>query len=283
MSYILDALQKSAADERPAQPPEEFPGIGLPAQNPSGGSGGLSLPWKLAIGAVLLTNVVLVFLWRAESANDNLVAQQTQAPSLSPSPAATRQLSFENPRGGQNADKIPLPGVVSPRDLPPPRSTGSNSTTQQATPSAGTRRTFKPTGRPITIASEPEPQNYRPTSPTPNPAPTPVINRQIPQPQAAPPASSRARSASALSALTTSAREALYALSFSFHIYGNESDLRSVGVNGQRTTEGQTVTTDKGKTFTIAEITDGGAIVEFEHEGETLSVAIPVMEDWKDS
>ena len=97
------------------------------------------------------------------------------------------------------------------------------------------------------------------------------------------PPTAQAQSASALSALSDGARDALKVLSFSFHIYGAESDLRSLGVNGQRVTEGRSITTGNGKVFRIVEITDNGAIIDFEHNGESVSVAIPVMEDWKDS
>ena len=292
MSYILDALQKSADEAKPVTRADKFPGA---VGNVANAKDGLSLPWKLAIGAVLLANVVLVYLWRTDRTSEPAIAQTSAGTSLGQSSQPPSSLG--NPSG--SARKIPLPGIVSPRDLPLPRKAGTNradagnntaapGTLASGTASAGTARTFKPTGRPITIAGEPELEtNGSSSAGTKTPRPTTARGaagtRVIPQPAAALPPSARARSASALSSLSESAREALQVLSFSFHIYGDESDLRSVGVNGQRITEGKSVATDDGKTFTVREITDSGAIIEFEHDGEPVSVAIPVMEDWKDS
>ena len=254
---------------------------------------GLSLPWKLAIGAVLLANLTLVYLWRTDRNNTPPIAQTSVNHST-----ASQQPTFGDDQPANNQKKT-LPGIASPKDLPPPRRANSNTSQANSTSSpvaSGTGRTFRPSGRPITIAGEPgiaEPriddQDVDISSPQTSGSGEPSSTASTPggrvipqQPEALAP-SARARSASALSALSDGAREALYALSFSFHICGVESDLRSVGVNGQRITEGQTVTTDNGETFTIGEITDSGAIVEFQHDGESLSVAIPVMEDWKDS
>ncbi len=267
MSYILDALQKSANDTQPPQSAESFPGIDAQQQNPTSQGPTLALPWKLAIGAILLTNVALVFLWRTDQPDSK---QVTQANSAS-NPAITPVSATEAAR---SRGKIPLPGIVSPRDLPAP---GSSTSTV-------TQRTFKPTGRAITIAGEPDRDDLLENTPlTPDAQTSPAITqRVIAQPTTAPP-STKASNASALSAISDSARSALHALTFSFHIYGNETDLRSLGVNGQRRIEGQSITADNGTTFTVAEITETGAIIEFDHEGETVSVVIPVMEDWKDS
>lgn len=274
MSYILDALQKNAADDPPAEPAEKFPGIGTTPPTSERTDGSLALPWKLAIGAILIANVALVFLWRTDRpANSG----PELAANASPANPATNTTTMAPGNNGQTAgasNKRTLPGILSPRDLPPPtRSAPTN------TGAAGTLRTFRPTGRPVTIAGDPEleagvlAENTQP----------PATRREIPQRTVPAATSSKAGNASALSAISDSAREALYALTFSFHIFGSEPDLRSVGVNGQRRIEGESVRGDNGKTFTIAEITDNGAIIEFDHEGETVSVAIPVMEDWKDS
>jgi len=268
MSYILDALQKSASDAEPKQNPEKFPGIDTEHQHQAEQSTTLALPWKLAIGAILLANLALIFLVRTDAPGNE---QSTLAHSV---PSSTNSPVNVTP-SARNSAKIPLPGIVSPRELPTPSSAAN-----PVTP-----RTFKPTGRAITIAGEPDPDDllasgsFAPGTQTPRT----TTERIISQPSSPIPSSSKARNASALSAISDEARNVLYALTFSFHIFGSETDLRSVGVNGQRRIEGQSITVDNGTTFTIAEITDNGAIIEFDHEGETLSVAIPVMEDWKDS
>jgi len=284
MSYILDALQKNATENESPEPVEKFPGIGAPTPKPAPHTGGLALPWKLAIGAVLIANVALLLIWRTDSDRSNL--PPTVAADSRPPNSTQTQTDFD---ANASRGKKPLPGIVSPRELPVP---GASPSAGTAT-AANTPRTFKPTGRPITIAGEPEPGDLveRTFQPQTTVAADPPRVVQTPEPtptQTAPPTgtstpSNRARTASALSSLSDSARTALYALTFSFHIYGSEADLRSVGVNGQRRIEGQAVTTDNGTTFTIAEITDNGAIIEFDHEGKFVSVAIPVMEDWKDS
>lgn len=292
MSYILDALQKNATEAESAAP-TAIPGTVVPTQH---AANGLSLPWKLAIGGVLIANVALVYLWRADRAEDPSSAQPSAG--LATNNQTTTYTSNPNSRPG----KIPLPGILSPRDLPPPTAAPSTrspaasyngliGTESSGALAPGTARTFKPTGRKITITGEPDANDLGyniASTPEPRPieaAPTPrqTINRTIPLPEPVAAPSRRARSASTLSELSDSAREALYTLSFSFHIYGAESDLRSVGVNGQRTTEGESIETAGGKRFTISEITDNGAIIEFDHNGESVSVAIPVMEDWKDS
>jgi len=269
MSYILDALQKSANAAEPEKKPEKFPGIDTEHQPPEERPSSLALPWKLAIGAILLANIALVFLWRSDAPPSAQNPQASSAPNTPNTQINTRVSATE---AAQNRGKIPLPGIVSPRDLPAPGSSANS----------GPARTFKPTGRAITIAGEPDPDDLIEDSSfasgTQN---TPTTTNQVTSQPAAP--GTKARSASALSAISDEARNILYALTFSFHIYGSESDLRSVGVNGQRRLEGQSVTADNGTTFTIAEITDSGAVIEFDHKGETLSVAIPVMEDWKDS
>ena len=282
MSYILDALQKSSAasstDTLETQPRTE--------------TAGLSLPWKLAIGAVLATNLVLLYLWQSDRGNaasrepgvskfemGNQTSEETQ---LSRSPQPQRPLASNsqrlNPTNTNSGDrKKTLPGIASPRAWPPPASTKTNSG------SAGSARTFKPTGAPITIADAEAPRepliNPAPPEETPQTKP-PVAERSV---QAEKKQQTPGRQVSQLSELSESARQSLYVLTFSFHIYAEDADLRAVVVNGRRLTEGSTIESDGNQNFELVEILENGVVVKFVHEGTTNSVQIPVMEDWKDA
>lgn len=268
MSYILDALQKSSA----VASPEPVSGI------PPVRSTGLPLPWKVAIGAVLAANLLLLYLWRTDQAAqpetlaDNNSAAQVRAQQQAPLP------SQQTAR-----PKKTLPGIASPRPTQPPaqRQAQAASGTQSSTAlKAGTARVFKPSGAPITIAQS----NTAESAPSPKAQPAPLSSQPTrAQPRSGTSPSSTQRAASRLSQLSDGAREALYALSFSTHIYGSDSDLRAVVVNGQRLTEGNSVTADNGQEFLLLEIIDNGVIIQFEHEGATESVEIPVMEDWKEA
>ncbi len=88
---------------------------------------------------------------------------------------------------------------------------------------------------------------------------------------------------SQLNELSDSAKQALHVLTFSFHIYSDDAELRAVVVNGTRLKEGSNITVNNGKEFSLLEILETDVIIEFEHEGTTERVQIPVIEDWKDA
>ena len=88
---------------------------------------------------------------------------------------------------------------------------------------------------------------------------------------------------SQLNELSDSARQALHVLTFSVHIYTDDAEFRAVVVNGTRLEQGSKITADNGKEFSLMEILETDVIIEFEHEGATERVRIPVIEDWKDA
>ena len=278
MSYILDALQKSSAETEPPPAPDAVIGT-APATTPA--PAGLALPWKLAIGAVLLANLGLVFLWQTDRAASS--PSQPPAPAgPSPDPTYTgigNQAALANSaraiaQPSATTAKKPLPGIVAPRESPP---------AQTAANTSSGARTFAPSGRAITIAEPAAGYGSAPVLPSRAAAPQPPAPRTSARETSAQPDRPRPVRASALSQLSDSARRALYGLSFSFHIFAASAEDRAVGVNGNRLTEGQSVTTAAGDDFTVEEITDDGVIMRFQHDGTTQRVAIPVMEDWKDA
>ena len=152
MSYILDALQKSSTD-----------GLadGLPSQ-PQATSAGLALPWKIAIGAVLATNLLFLYLWQTDASNTERSvanASPTQQP-VQPELTSRSSQDYYPPQPvSPNPRKKTLPGIASPRDLPPKaHSQGQLQDLGQTTqPLPSTAKTFRPTGAPITIADPPTP------------------------------------------------------------------------------------------------------------------------------
>lgn len=275
MSYILDALQKSAAAENPVTvhggPPQSSPG--------------LALPWKLAIGAVLIANLVLLYLWRTDREAVPVVVQQADTGQQASAPQTAANQYQTTPGTQPVQPRKTLPGIASPRPAAPPRTASTAATSNP--------RTFRPSGTPITMAESTGGAGTAPPA-------AQGASRQVPVTQAAgnqrtqtnnpstgtrpgTPSRRENRGVSQLSQLSNGAREALYVLSFSTHIYGSDRDLRAVVVNGQRLTEGNSVTADNGQEFLLLEIIDNGVIMQFEHEGSTESVQIPVMEDWKDA
>lgn len=284
MSYILDALQKTSADNTTEALPS-------PSQS---ASAGLSLTWKLAIGAVLATNLALLFLWQSERDPAVSTAAQTN-PALAPPnqtaypsgnrapgavPAAVRTQNQANATSGTaSTKKKTLPGIASPRDLPPPKPAAAPANRTAA-------RTFKPTGAPITIADAKAEENLPDTAiAKTNPRPARPTAQQSPAPTTAakPPLTRQSRGVLQLSELSEAARESLYVLTFSFHIYADDADLRAVVVNGQRQSEGSKIIADNGQEFRLIEILETGVILQFDHKGTTQTVQIPVIEDWKNA
>ena len=297
MSYILDALQRSSQNELADNPPNQ-----QQATQPS-----LALPWKIAIGAVLATNLLFLYLWQTGDGNER-DSHQIAARYAEPESLPTQD-DYPPPPANPNTRKKTLPGIASPRELPPPQAQAqaqaqglgqSASLDQTGQPVAGTARTFRPTGAPITIADPPTPR----TSSTPlsareiaaqaladteSTAPSTPSSRIGPErePERLPdfvvPTEAASGEVSQLHELSASAREALYVLTFSFHIYSEDADLRAVVVNGERMSEGSNVVAENGQSFRLLEIFDTGVVMQFDHDGTTETVEIPVIEDWKEA
>jgi len=165
MSYILDALQRSSQDELTDSPPGQ----------PQSSHTGLALPWKIAIGAVLATNILFLYLWQTgESDKDSskTATRSTERPVVSSGASQqSGQIELTRPQNQEyylprpaspNTRKKILPGIASPRELPPPRAQTQGqdqiaSLEQTTQPLPGTARTFRPNGAPITIADPPTP------------------------------------------------------------------------------------------------------------------------------
>ena len=320
MSYILDALQKSSVTDE----------VEILHGQPQVTSQGLGLPWKIAIAAVLATNLLFLYLWQSDKNpvdNSTSASQIAEPGSTQPPPGQQADENFNSlaspakaadyypPRQANTVTgKKTLPGIASPRDLPPPKPVEK--------PLPSTARTFRPTGAPITIA---EPSNSAPQTPA-APVSTPTAQSQL-QPQTLqkipaeipadiptetqketqkeiPPetiaettqtseftgdaendvaSEPTSGGVSQLHELSDGAREALYVLTFSFHIYSDAADLRAVVVNGERLTEGKKITAENGQIFRLLEISDTGVVMQFDHEGVTETVQIPVTEDWKEA
>jgi len=324
MSYILDALQRSSAEETTDH---------LPTQ-PQATRTGLALGWQVAIGAVLATNLILLYLWQSDksgadksgadqgdSGRTALITQATQESEVIPAQGVTSttptQDSYPPRPATPDTNKKTLPGIASPRELPPPR--GKNPASQQTAssgpvvsgqPLPGTAKTFRPTGAAITIAEPSLPLTQSATAPDlaadtqtlAQPAPQPsVLKEQQPETDLAEeptttvkeeplrlsettePVDAANADVSQLYELSDGAREALYVLNFSIHIYSEDADLRAVVVNGKRLLEGNNVTTESGQSFRLVEIFDTGVVVQFEHDGVTETVEIPVNEEWKEA
>jgi|GEM_PF-6025915 len=279
MSYILDALQRSSQDELADS---------LPSQTQTTHTG-LALPWKIAIGAVLATNLLFLYLWQTGEGDKDRNQQAIRKPIQTELSSRPDQDYYPPQPTAPDTRKKILPGIASPRDLPLPQT------------SPGTARTFRPTGAPITIADPPTPE-------TPGTQIEPLSDREIaaralaeteptsaipstseaePGPNSLPDLQERAEAVTAnvsqLYELSDGAREALYVLNFSFHIYSEDADLRAVVVNGKRLSEGSNVIAENGQSFRLLEIFDTGVIMQFDHEGATETVEIPVIEDWKEA
>jgi len=274
MSFILDALQKSSAEDAMEH---------LNSQ-PQATSASMGLGWKIAIGAVLASNLLFLYLWQSDRAPEAVEIARHTEPQLDAGTHPENTANGASTQGGyakQSGPKKTLPGIASPRDLPLPK--------PAATPSAGSARTFRPTGAPITIADA-------------TPSVDPVSARVAIQPSDSQLSDSQSsdiqptdelepiqapttvgRGVSQLHELSASAREALYVLTFSIHIYSEDVDLRAVVVNGERLLEGNKVVADNGQSFRLLEIFDTGVIMQFDHEGATETVQIPVNDDWKEA
>lgn len=304
MSYILEALKKTDQLETPADPvtPSD-------PMNPIGGaqptvSSGLSLTWKLVLGAFAVMNLGLLGLLYtgafSPTANDSPGAistarQSTAATGTDATPtteqnaatvAQTDSPPIKQPPNGTR----PLPGIVSPRLTPPPAAkvepaprvygpalssevgefgtAPTNPAARAAAERAAIAALENATNGTLEPSSSTSPS---PTAPTIGPALLP--ERSGASATTATPATRTQQ----LVQLDPAARARLQNLNFSTHIYGTDADLRAVVVNGIRVVEGQS----QGG-FLLRNIVEDGVIIEFEHGGITQRVMIPVLEDWKD-
>lgn len=255
MSYILEALQKSS-DQSAGASLNQTPGVQV---------SGLALPWKIAIGAILLSNVLFLYLWQSDSS-----APDSPISASAPGPSAGNQPATITSNSRAPVIKKTLPGIASPKPLYTETRAAQPNSSSQPTPGQGQTasaapKTFKPTGAPITIADSPE--GLRSSELSVPPAPVELATPGVSQ----------------LNELSDSAKQALHVLTFSFHIYSDDAELRAVVVNGTRLKEGSNITVNNGKEFSLLEILETDVIIEFEHEGTTERVQIPVIEDWKDA
>ncbi len=118
MSYILEALKKA---ELESNPQVQVAAITPPSATP------LALPWKLLIGAVVLLNLALIYLWRSD--RSQAVAPVVTAPApalvpapLVPAPVVPQPVTQAVPKTPKQTPRKTLPGLLAPRtSTPAPR------------------------------------------------------------------------------------------------------------------------------------------------------------------
>lgn len=314
MSYILEALKKTdqeGADDLLRTPVDAD---AMPPPNPTlnptlnqSGASGLSLTWKLVLGAFAALNIGLLALLYTGMRDDPVRYATGGGQENVPNPAS----NVDRPNARVNSSVIansqttkptvppagtrPLPGIVSPRLTPaPPARTAAG-------PSAGgrsTERVYRPSstnqvGEFGTAPTNPEERaaaeraalaavsaarRRSSAAPAPAPVPTPAGPALLPEKDSLAATSGPARPTATkqLAELDPAARARLQNLNFSTHIYGTDADLRAVVVNGVRVVEGQS----QGG-FLLRNILEDGVVIEFEHAGVIERVRIPVLEDWK--
>lgn len=245
MSYILDALKKSEAEERP-----ETAATMIFEQRASAEREGP--PWVLIgiVGALLVNAGILIWLfgpWDKTPEGNNQVAQapavpaQTTEPKVQPRPRPRPQAQTVRPKPISKPKPIAKPSRVTQPEQPEP-------SVAQVRP--------RPQRQPDPVTKPPAT-----TKPTVAAAPTSAKN------------TSTRSNVIAFAELPQADKEGFPELEFSTHIYAEDAELRAVVVNGKRLSEG-----DSLNELVLQQITEEGVVVKYRN----YQVAVSVLEQWDD-
>jgi len=319
MSYILEALKKTDqedTDDLPTEPASS--NVTRPPPRPSQPpSAGLSLTWKLVLGAFAALNLGLLALVFTDMRNEP--ARNVADSGQQSEPEQTYDVARPDTRANNSsiarsqttkpivppAGTRPLPGIVSPRLTPAPRAraAASSSANRQST-----ERVYRPTstnevGEFGTAPSDPEQRaaaeraalaaasaarrrsndqppssSAAPPSSLTNPAPTVTGPALLPEKGSLAATNGPARATETKQLTQLDPAARARLQNLNFSTHIYGTDADLRAV----VVNGVRVVEGQSQGgFLLRNILEDGVVIEFEHAGVIERVRIPVLEDWK--